>query len=99
MAERLVIDIEDGPGLMEIAEMLDVTPRIVVLRRAGQEIARIVPAMNDDPYIRRAVELDPEQARAAIRAVAGSLRGMFEDDFVEKNYRQRLVDTRSFSEE
>jgi hypothetical protein len=85
MAERKYVDLEDDPDLPTLVRDLHSSREPIVLREAGEEVATLTPS---GP--RPVSEADV----AAFLALAGSLAGTFPDDFVEQNYRQRLVGTR-----
>jgi len=92
-AERKFVDLESNPDLIALVHDARNRGAQVVLREHGTPVASIVPNLELEPLS------DEAEARIArIRALAGSMKDAFPEDFVEEIYRSRHEGSRKPSE-
>lgn len=92
VAERKFIDLEDGPSLADVAKSVRDTAEPITLRESGRPVAVISPAFDLEFPLGRQVISDED--KKTFMALAGSLEGLIDDDFVEQNARRRQLNPR-----
>jgi hypothetical protein len=84
-AERRYIDIENDPNWAEIAREVHDSGETVVVREGGRKLAMLRPLTpSESAYID-----NPEERHNALMAMAGSMKGLVDEDLLREIYRNR----------
>lgn len=89
MARELIVDVDDAPDLRRLAEEVLATNTPRVLRRGGEDIARVTPLPR-----RRGRKVTTPADDEAFRAAAGGWKNVDVDRFLQDNAASRAQSTR-----
>jgi hypothetical protein len=88
------IDIGDAPELLRLAEEVQRSHEACLLRRAGEDLALVVPVPR--PASRRRTSLEKTQADyEAFRSAAGGWKDLDTDKLIEDIYESRGIYSRT----
>ena len=90
-AERTFVDVEDEPNLAEIARAVHDSGEPVVVREGGRKLAVLRPLSPAES----AYEDDPEERHKAFMELAGSMKGLIDEDMMRERDESRRMSGRT----
>jgi hypothetical protein len=91
-AERKYIDAEDEPNLADVAREVHKSGESVVVREDGRALAVFVPLPDADDPVTEALRREERHKRLV--DLAGSMKGLVDEERLREIYRSRSVSSR-----
>jgi hypothetical protein len=86
--ERYFVEFDKSSEMLRFAERVETSNDAIELRRGGRAIALLLPIIDS--------QSQDDDAIGAFLALAGSMRDVFSDDFIDEVEENRLVPSRTF---
>ena len=92
VATRKFVDLEDKPDLADVVRNVHSQGEPVVLREAGQKLAALVPMSDTDES--ESGDSSREERHKRLMELAGSMKGLVDEEKLYEIYRSRSISTR-----